>query len=140
MVQRIGVIGIVSTILAVLVAILSVVLPPVVPGQLATLPFVIIVLLLVATAIFLLVVPRAARSDRAGLVGFVGSFLGLLLILPAFWSGLPIVLGAGGVVLGLAGQERTRTARGGGFALWAIVLGVAAILLDLIIFLLDRLT
>ena len=139
MTQRIGLVGIVSTIVAVLLAIFSVVLPPVVPGQLATLPFVIIVLLVVAAAIFWLVVPRAARSDRPGLVGFVGSFLGLLLVLPAFWSGLPIVLGTGGALLGQVARDRAgATGRRGGLGIWALVIGIVALILDLIIFWVDR--
>jgi hypothetical protein len=87
--------GIVSTIVAVLVAVLSTVLPPVYPDQLRALPIVVLVLLVVAAALFLLVVPRASRSDRPAVAGPVCSILGLLLVV-AFWSGLPIVLGTAG--------------------------------------------
>src|SRR3712207_372966 len=64
--------GVVSTIVAVLVAILSVVLPPVQPDQLSALPIVVVVLLVIAAALFLVVVPRAARSNRPAVVSGSG--------------------------------------------------------------------
>jgi hypothetical protein len=66
--------------------------------------------------------------------GLVCSLLGLLL-LPVFWSGLPIVLGTAGALLGQA--ERAGTA-GRGLALAAIVVGVAAVVLNILGFLVDR--
>jgi hypothetical protein len=60
-----------------------------------------------------------------------------LLLLPAFWSGLPIVLGAAGYVLGQAGRDGRQTT--GGLALGAIVVGIAAIVLNLLGLLFDRL-
>ena len=125
--------GIVSTIVAVLVAILSTVLPPVYPDQLRALPIVVLVLLLVAAALFYFAVPRAARSNRPAVAGLVCSILGVLLVV-AFWSGLAIVLGAAGIVLGR--MERTTKQ---GLAPAAIIIGVAAVGLDLIGFLADRL-
>ncbi|MCA1738303.1 MAG: hypothetical protein LC740_05580 [Actinobacteria bacterium] len=64
MLRETQLVGIVSTIVAVLVAILSVVLPPVQSDQLSALPIVVIVLLVIAAVLFLLVVPRAMRSNR----------------------------------------------------------------------------
>ena len=125
--------GIVSTIVAVLVTILSTVLPPVYPDQLRALPIVVLVLLLVAAALFYFVVPRAARSNRPAVAGLVCSTLGVLLVV-AFWSGLPIVLGAAGILLGR--MERTT---GRGLTLAAVIIGVAAIVLDLVALLADRL-
>lgn len=125
--------GIVSTIVAVLVAILSVILPPIIPDQLSTLPIVLVVLLVVAAALFFFAVPRAAGSNRPAVLGLVFGILGLLL-LPAFWSGLPIVLGAAGALLG-----REARATGGGLALAAVIVGVAAVVLDLVGLLTDRL-
>lgn len=139
MTQRVGMVGIVSTIVAVLVAILSVVLPPVDPDQLRTLPIVVIVVLVIAAIVFFLIVPRGERSNRPAVPGLVCSIIGLLLVFPAFWSGLPIVLGAGGSVLGQAGRG-SRRSTGGGFALGAIVVGIAAIVLNLLALLFDRLT
>ena len=132
-------IGIVSTIVAVVVAILSVVLPPVRPDQLRALPIVVVVLLVIAAIVFFLIVPRGERSNRPAVPGLACSIIGLLLVLPAFWSGLPIVLGAAGFVLGQAGRG-SRRATGGWYALGAIVVGIAAIILNLLALLLDRLT
>ena len=126
-------IGIVGTILAVLVAVLSTVLPPVYADQLRALPVVVLVLLVVAAVLFVVVVPRASRSNRPAVAGLVCSILGLLLLV-AFWSGLPIVLGTAGALLGR--MERTT---GRGLALAAVIIGVAAIVLDLVSFLADRL-
>ena len=126
-------VGLISTIVAVLVAILSVVLPPIIPDQLSVLPIVVVVLLVVAAALFLFVVPRAARSNRPAVAGLVCSILGLLLVV-AFWSGLPIVLGTAGALLG----REARTTEGG-LARAAVIIGVAAIVLDLIGFIADRL-
>lgn len=126
-------VGIVSTIVAVLVAVLSTVLPPVYADQLRALPIVLVVLLVVAAALFFFIVPRASRSNRPAVAGLVCSILGVLLVV-AFWSGLPIVLGTAGALLGR--MERTT---GRGLALAAVIVGVAAVVLDLIGFLADRL-
>jgi hypothetical protein len=139
MTQRVGVIGIVSTIVAVLVAILSVVLPPVKPDQLRALPIVVVVVLVIATIVFFLIVPRGESSNRPAVPGLACSIIGLLLVFPAFWSGLPIVLGAAGFVLGQAGRG-SRRATGGWYALGAIVVGIAAVVLNLLALLFDRLT
>ncbi len=125
--------GVVSTIVAVLIAVLSTVLPPIYPDQLRALPGVVLVILIVAALLFFYVVPRAASSHRPAIAGLVCSILGLLLVV-VFWSGLPIVLGTAGVLLG-RGSRTT----GGGLALAAIIVGVAAIVLNLVIFFADRL-
>jgi hypothetical protein len=67
--------------------------------------------------------------------GMVCSILGLLL-LPVFWSGLPIVLGTAGALLGRS--ERTAGTAGRGLALTAIIVGVAAVVLNILSFLVDR--
>ncbi|MDP8926863.1 MAG: hypothetical protein M3M97_08140 [Actinomycetota bacterium] len=125
--------GIISTIVAVLVAILSTVLPPVYQDQLRALPIIVVVLLVIAAVLFFFIVPRAARSNRPAVAGLVCSILGLLLVV-AFWSGLPIVLGTAGALLG-----REARATGGGLALAAVIIGVAAIILDILALLGDRL-
>ena len=131
--REIQLVGLVSTIVAVLVAILSVVLPPVQPDQLRALPIVLIVLLVIAAITFLLFVPRGARSSNPAVRGLVRSILGLLL-LAVFWSGLPIVLGTAGALLG---REARTTGRG--LALAAVIVGIAAVALDLLALLADRL-
>jgi hypothetical protein len=126
------IVGVVSTIVAILVAVLSTVLPPIIPEQLRALPIILVVLLVVAAALFFFVVPRAARSNRPAVAGLICSILGVLLVV-AFWSGLPIMLGTAGALLGR--MERT-TRRG--LAIAAVYIGVAAIALDFIAFLADR--
>ena len=66
-----------------LVAILSVVLPPIQPDQLRALPIVLIVLLVIAAITFLLFVPRGARSSHPAMRGLICNILGLVL-LPVF--------------------------------------------------------
>ncbi len=131
--REIATFGVVSTIVAVLVAILSVVLPPVIPDQLSSLPIVVVVLLVISAVLFFLVVPRAARSNRPAVAGLICGIIGIV-FLPAFWSGLSIVLGAAGVLLGRIGQTTGR-----GLALAAIVTGTVAVVLPLLGLLLDRL-
>ena len=79
-------------------------------------------------------------SGHPAMVGFVSGLLGLLLVVPAYWSGLPIVLGTAGALLGQAGRGRAVAVGGVPVALWAIVVGAAAVILDLLIFVVDRFT
>jgi hypothetical protein len=81
-------------------------------------------LAVVTAAIFGLVVPRALRKESAG-----GTALGLavpaaLLVLPAFWSGLPLVLGVAGVLVGNHGRTASSGARK---SIAAVVLGSLAV-------------
>jgi hypothetical protein len=140
MTREAGIIGIVSTLIAVFVAIFAVVGTPEQAQQLGTLPIVVVTLLVIGAAIFLLGVPLAARSGHPAMVGFVSGLLGLVLVVPAYWSGLPIVLGTAGVLLGQAGRGRGVAVGGIPVALWAIVVGATAVILDLLIFLVDRFT
>lgn len=80
----------------------------------------------VSTAgIFGYVVPRALRKESAG-----GTALGLaipafLLTMPAFWIGLPLVLGVAGLIVGNAGRQARA---GAGKCIVAVVLGALAVL------------
>jgi hypothetical protein len=92
------------------------------------------VMAVAAALVFGLVVPRALRKESAG-----GTALGLaipavLLTLPAFWSGLPLILGVGGFVVGHAGRN-ART--GSGKCLTAVVLSALAVLGYLAIYITD---
>lgn len=92
-------------------------------------------LILVATAVvFGIVVRRLGGTSAAGTTGLVLAVLGLLLVVPAFWSGLPVVLGAGGLTLGL-GERRDSGGTGRGSA--AIVLGALAVVAYVAIYFLD---
>ncbi len=63
------------------------------------------VILLATAVVFGYLLPRALRKETAAGTALALSVIALLLLLPAFWSGLPLVLGAGGVLLGYAGRH-----------------------------------
>jgi hypothetical protein len=89
-------------------------------------------LIVLATAVvFGLVVPRYA--GRSAGVGLALATAGLLLLVPVFWSGLPAVLGSGGVVLGLASRRTRRS----GAATAAVAVGALALIGYVAIYLLD---
>lgn len=80
----------------------------------------------VATAlVFGVVVPRGLATEAPGKRALALAIPALVLTLPAFWSGLPLVLGVGGVVLGNAGRNAPRH---GGKAMAALVVGAIAVL------------
>jgi hypothetical protein len=95
---------------------------------------------LAAAVVFGWLVPRGiakvAATGASGATGIVLSGLALLLV-PAFWSGLPPVLAAGGIVLGLAGRDARR---GSGVANAAVVIGVLALIGDVAVYGLDWLS
>jgi quinol-cytochrome oxidoreductase complex cytochrome b subunit len=88
--------------------------------------------LVVATVVFGLVVPWAknsldtATSNRPAKAGMVLSALGIITIV-AFWSGLPVILGAGGATLGQVGRERAARTGRSGLSLVAMVIGMIAV-------------
>lgn len=84
-----------------------------------------IVIAAVSALVFGLVVPRALRRERAGGTGLTLSILAALLVLPAFWSGLPLVLGVGGILVGDAGRNSQRRA---GTSIAALAIGTLAVL------------
>ena len=80
---------------------------------------------LLTAAIFGLVVARGLRHVAAGGRGIAMGVVGLLLVPVAFWSGIPLVLGAGATLLGQAGR---RADTGSGRAIAAFVLGVLTLI------------
>lgn len=86
---------------------------------------VIVMAIVVATVIgvFGFLMPRRLDRDSAGATALCMSVIALLLLLPAFWSGLPLVLGAAGAMLGYAGRNATT---GAGKSIAAFGLGVLA--------------
>jgi hypothetical protein len=82
------------------------------------------VALVAALLIFGLVVPRGLRHESAGGRGVAMGLVGLLLVVPGSWSGLPLLLGAAAALLGNAGR---RAERGSGPAMAALVLGVLSV-------------
>lgn len=67
--------------------------------------------------------PRKLSHDSAGGTALTLSVLAALLIMPAFWSGLPLVLGAAGAALGYAGRSAPS---GSGKSVAAFVIGLLA--------------
>ncbi len=92
------------------------------------------IILVTAAVVFGLVVPRALRKESAGGTALGLSIPAVILVLPAFWAGLPLVLGLAGLVIGNAG----RTSRSGaGQCIAAVVLGAIAVLGYAAIYVLD---
>lgn len=80
---------------------------------------------LLTAAVFALVVARGLRLPAAGGRGIAMGVIGLLAVPVAFWSGIPLVLGAGATMLGQAGR---RADEGSGKAIAAFVLGVLTLI------------
>lgn len=76
-----------------------------------------------AAVLFGVVVPRGLRHESAGGRAIVLGVLGLLLVVPAFWSGLPAQLGVAAALLGYAGK---RADAGSGKAIVGLVIGLLA--------------
>ena len=57
--------------------------------------------LVVVSLLYPLVVARGLRADDAGGRALTLGVVGVLLIVPAFWSGLPMILGAAAALLGV---------------------------------------
>ena len=89
-----------------------------------------------AAVVFGLVVPRALRHESAGGRGLVMGVLGLLLVMPAFWSGLPLLLGAGAALVGQAGRHAER---GSGKAIASLVVGLLVVVGYAAVYVLDYL-
>ena len=96
------------------------------------------VIAVVAALVYGVVVPRAlARAGAGAGVGGTALALGVpavLLTLPFYWSGLPLVLGVAGAMVGNAGR---RTRPGGGMAVAGMVLGLLAVAGYLTIYIVD---
>lgn len=81
--------------------------------------------MVVAALVFGVLAPRISGTAKAGPVGLALAVTAVVLVLPAFWSGLPVVLGAVAVWLGLAAR-RSDLRPGLGTA--AVVIGALAML------------
>ncbi len=82
-------------------------------------------MVLIAAVIFGVVVPRALRKESAGGTALGLSIPALLLAMPAFWTGLPLVLGVAGVIVGNAGRQARS---GAGACIAGLALGALAVL------------
>ncbi|QZY29667.1 hypothetical protein [Nocardioides coralli] len=83
------------------------------------------VIVVAGAIVYGLVVPRALRRDSQGGAALVLAVLAALVVVPAFWSGLPLVLGVAAMVLGNAGR---RSREGAGTAIAGLVLSTLAVL------------
>lgn len=70
-----------------------------------------------------LLLPRRLAQPRTGRTALVLSIVAAVLLLPAFWSGQSLILGAAGALLGQAGRQAPTGARR---STAAIVIGVVA--------------
>lgn len=84
----------------------------------------VVVELVAGALLFGLVVPRGLRKATAGGRGIAMGIVAVLLVVPAFWTGLPLLLGSAAALLGAAGR---RADRGAGSAIAALVLGLLGV-------------
>ncbi len=88
-----------------------------------------------AAAVFGWLVPRTLDRGHLGATALGLSILGFLSI-AVFWSGLPLILAAGGALLGWTGRD---AASGAGLCRAAMVVGALALLADLAVYVADTL-
>lgn len=99
---------------------------------------VVVIALIAATVagVYGFLLPRALKKQSAGGMALTFSAIAAALLVPAFWAGLPLVLGVAGAMLGYAG----RSARSGaGTSVAAFVLGLLASIGYFAIYVLDTL-
>ena len=87
-----------------------------------------------AVVLFGVVVPRRLERESAGGLAIVLGVLGVLLVVPAFWSGLPAQLGVAAALLGYAGK---RAAKGSGKSIVGLVIGLLAVMAYVAIYVAD---
>jgi hypothetical protein len=85
--------------------------------------------------VYRFLLPRTIPTQRGGGTALVLSVLALVLLLPAFWSGQPLILGAAGVLLGWHSRNSERR----GMALTAIIVGAVAAIGYVVIYAADAL-
>ena len=89
---------------------------------------------LAAVLVYGLVVPRALGRESAGGTALALSIPAVALVVPAFWSGLPLVLGVAALVVGNHGRH----ARSGGItSILGMVLGALAVVAYVTIYVSD---
>ena len=90
--------------------------------------------LVAGLVVYGLVVPRALDRESAPGTALTLSAIAALLTLPAFWTGLPLLLGAAGALVGYAGR---RASSGSGVSIAALVLGALSVIGYLSIYVID---
>jgi hypothetical protein len=84
--------------------------------------------------VFGVVVPRGLRRESAGGAALTCAVLAALLVAPAFWSGIPLVLGVAAMILGNAGRVAPHDA---GKSIAALVVGALASTFHLSIYVME---
>jgi len=87
-----------------------------------------------AAVVYGWVVPRALERSAAPKTAMALSVIAALLTLPAFWTGLPLVLGAAGALVGYAGRGASK---GSGLSIAALLIGALSVLGYLTIYIID---
>lgn len=103
--------------------------PHVQASQKAGVPLLVGAVVVVSAITFGLLAPRALRAIQEGRSsaprwGLVHSIVAFVLMPFAFWSGVPLVLGAAGLLLGVAGRKH---GRGRGASMAAAIIGVLVV-------------
>lgn len=94
-------------------------------------------LLPVIGGVYGILLPSKLTRESAGGTALILAVLGALLLVPAFWSGLPLALGAAGAMLGYAGRHAST---GSGKCTAAVIAGTLASIGYFAIYLLDMLS
>jgi hypothetical protein len=95
---------------------------------------VLLIIAVVAAIVFGFVVPRAVRGEwPAARTGLILSVVGLLTV-AVFWSGAPPIFAFAGILLGYLARQRGET----GVSSAAILVGVLALVADVVIYILDQ--
>ena len=90
--------------------------------------------LVTAAVVYGWVAPRALEREAAPKTAMAMSVIAALLTLPAFWTGLPLVLGAAGALVGYAGLGASK---GSGLSIAAMLIGALSVLGYLTIYIVD---
>lgn len=90
----------------------------------------------VAVGVYGFLAPRALDRPAAPGLAVAMSAIAAVITLPGFWTGLPLVLGAAGALLGFAGRG---SAKGSGLSIAAMLLGLLTVIAYLTIYIVDGL-
>jgi hypothetical protein len=94
------------------------------------------ILVAVMAGVYGYLLPRKLAQESAGGAALTLSIIAAVLLLPAFWSGLPLALGVAGAMLGYAGRN---AAKGSGKCVAALVIGALAAIGYFAVYVLDTL-
>lgn len=89
---------------------------------------------LAAVLMYGFVVPRAFEKPSAPRTAMTLSVIATVLLLPAFWTGLPLVIGVAGALVGFAGRNAPK---GSGLSIAAMLVGVLTVIGYVTIYIVD---